>query len=149
MHHGTRHRSCLTKLHWCLLSNWQVGMTGRCLPGAPADVCCDGCCCSGGHWEKASECFQQMLSQGCAPDAITYSALITALERGGQWRRALQAFTQMTSHGCHPDSVVYNTLLEVCWRSGVLPAQMRAAQLWTLANRSGHFRWVVMLCCLL
>ncbi len=100
---------------------------------------------TGGHWEKASECFNQMLAQGCTPDGITYSALITALERGEQWRHALQAFHQMTGQGCHPDSVVYNALLEVCWRSGVLGVQMRAAHVWTLANRSGHFRWVLLL----
>jgi pentatricopeptide repeat protein len=38
-----------------------------------------------------------MLGQGCTPDAITYGALICALDRGGQWRRALGAFAQMTS----------------------------------------------------
>lgn len=96
----------------------------------------------GGQWERAAECFGQMLAQGCTPDSITFGALITAYERGGQWRRALQAFAQMPSHGCHPDGALYSVLLEVCWRSGVLPAQMRATQIWTLANRSGHFRWV-------
>lgn len=38
-----------------------------------------------------------MLGQGCTPDGITYSALITAFERGGQWRRALGAYAQMTA----------------------------------------------------
>lgn len=52
----------------------------------------------------------------------------------------LQAFSHMPSSGCHPDSVVYNALLEVCWGSGVIPIQMRATQIWSLANRSGHFR---------
>lgn len=96
----------------------------------------------GGHWEKAKECFNQMISQGCRPDGITFSALITAYQRGNQWREALQAFSHMPSSGCHPDSVVYNALLEVCWGSGVLQVQMRATQIWSLANRSGHFRWV-------
>jgi pentatricopeptide repeat protein len=95
---------------------------------------------TGGHWEKAKECFNQMLAQNCRPDGITFSALITAYQRGNQWREALQAFSHMPSNGCHPDSVVYNALLEVCWGSGVLPVQMRATQIWSLANRSGHFR---------
>lgn len=95
---------------------------------------------AGGHWEKAKECFNQMIAQNCRPDGITFSALITAYQRGNQWREALQAFSHMPSNGCHPDSVVYNALLEVCWSSGVLPMQMRATQIWSLANRSGHFR---------
>lgn len=81
-----------------------------------------------------------MVAQGCRPDGITFSALITAYTRGQQWREALQAFSHMPASGCHPDSVVYNALLEVCWNSGVLVAQMRAAAIWSLANRSGHFR---------
>jgi pentatricopeptide repeat domain-containing protein 1 len=98
-----------------------------------------------------------MLQQGGRPDGITFSALITAYQRGNQWREALQAFSHMPSSSCHPDSVVYNALLEVCWSSGVLHMQMRATQIWSLANRSGHFRCVcvltqagwccVMMCC--
>lgn len=81
-----------------------------------------------------------MQTQGCKPDSITYCGLITAYERGGQWRRALKAFEQMQSQGCHPDAAVFNSLMEVLWQSGVLLAQAKALQLWTLANRSGHFR---------
>lgn len=97
-------------------------------------------CAHGGHWEKASEFFEQMQSQGCKPDSITYSALITAFERGGQWRRALKAFEQMQSHCCHADAAVFNSLMEVLWQSGVILAQVRALQLWSTANRVGHFR---------
>ncbi|GIL71827.1 hypothetical protein Vretimale_695 [Volvox reticuliferus] len=97
-------------------------------------------CSHGGHWEKASELFEQMQTQGCKPDSITYCGLITAYERGGQWRRALKAFEQMQTQGCHPDAAVFNSLMEVLWQSGVLLAQSKALQLWTLANRSGHFR---------
>lgn len=94
----------------------------------------------GGHWEKASEFFDQMQTQSCKPDSITYSGLITAFERGGQWRRALKAFEQMQSQGCHPDAAVFNSLMEVLWQSGVILAQVRALQLWSVANRNGHFR---------
>ncbi|PNH11429.1 hypothetical protein TSOC_001797, partial [Tetrabaena socialis] len=97
-------------------------------------------CSHGGHWEKANELFDQMHGQGCKPDSITYCGLISALERGGQWRRALKAFEQMQAQGCHPDAAVFNSLMEVLWQSGVLLAQAKALQLWTLANRSGHFR---------
>jgi pentatricopeptide repeat domain-containing protein 1 len=39
--------------------------------------------------------FEQMQQQGCTPDVVTYTALISAYERGGQWQRALAAFQQM------------------------------------------------------
>lgn len=81
-----------------------------------------------------------MQVQGCKPDSVTYSALITTLERGGQWRRTLKAFEAMQVAGCHPDASVFNSLMEVLWQSGVVVAQVRALQLWSAANRNGHFR---------
>jgi pentatricopeptide repeat protein len=95
---------------------------------------------AGGNWQKADEFFRQMAPQGCKPDSITYSALISAHQRAGQWQRALRAFEAMQAEGLHPDSVVFNTLLEVLWQSGVAMAQLRATQLWSAANRSGQFR---------
>lgn len=44
------------------------------------------------------------------------------------------------AQGCHPDAVVFNLLMEVMWQSGVLTAQMRAMQLWGVANRCGYLR---------
>lgn len=97
-------------------------------------------CANGGQWQKAHDFFQQMVTEGCKPDGITFGALITAFERGGQWRYALKAFEQMQTQGCHPDAVVFNNLLEVLWESGVMVAQMRAAALWSAANKCGQFR---------
>ena len=31
-----------------------------------------------------------MQQQGCTPDVVTYTALISAFERGGKWQLALQ-----------------------------------------------------------
>jgi hypothetical protein len=45
--------------------------------------------------------------------------------------------------GCHPDAAVFNSLMEVLWQSGVLLAQVRALQLWSLANKNGQFRWAM------
>lgn len=81
---------------------------------------------AGGHWEKATEFFEQMGASGCKPDSITYAALISAYEKGGQWRRALKAFEQMQAQGCHPDAAVFNSLMEVLWQSGVILAQVGA-----------------------
>ncbi len=52
------------------------------------------CCCAGMQWRKAAEVFEKMHGQGCIPDVVTYTALISAYEKGGQWRRALGAFDQ-------------------------------------------------------
>ena len=46
----------------------------------------------------------------------------------------------LITQGIQPDAPVYNSLMEVLWQSGILLAQARAMQLWTVANRSGHFR---------
>lgn len=46
----------------------------------------------------------------------------------------------MQAQGCHPDAAVFNSLMEVLWQSGVILAQVRALQLWSLANRNGQFR---------
>lgn len=123
---------------------WTVIWAGTCLLRKHAFTVCPWrvarSLASGGHWEKASEFFEQMQGQGFKPDAITFSGLISAFERGGQWRRALKAFEQMQAQGCHPDAAVFNSLMEVLWQSGVLLAHAKALQLWTIANRNGHFR---------
>lgn len=45
---------------------------------------------AGTQWEKGGQMFQQMRAQGCMPDVVTYTALISAYERGGQWQLALE-----------------------------------------------------------
>jgi pentatricopeptide repeat domain-containing protein 1 len=45
---------------------------------------------AGAQWQKAREVFEQMHGQGCSPDVVTYTALISAFEKGGQWRLALE-----------------------------------------------------------
>ena len=59
-----------------------------------------------------------MQAQGCTPDVVTYTALISAYEKGGQWRRALNAFDQMRSQGCRPDAIVYNAIIDALWPDG-------------------------------
>jgi pentatricopeptide repeat domain-containing protein 1 len=77
----------------------------------------------GAQWEKASEVFEEMQSQGCTPDVVTYTALISSYEKGGQWRRALAAFNQMRQRRCAPDSIVYNAIIDALWETGVIWAQ--------------------------
>ena len=78
---------------------------------------------AGAQWEKANEVFEEMQSQGCTPDVVTYTALISSYEKGGQWRRALQAYNQMRHQRCVPDSIVYNAIIDALWETGVIWAQ--------------------------
>lgn len=79
---------------------------------------------TGGHWEKATEFFSKLQGQGCKPDSITFSALISAYERGGQWRRALKALEQMQV-SCK-DILSYTSHVESC--SALICAYERGGQ---------------------
>ena len=81
-----------------------------------------------------------MKAQGCTPDVVTYTALITAFDRGGQWHLALQAFEQMCAQGCKPDAIVYNAIIDTLWETGVCWAQRTALRLFRTAVSQGHFR---------
>ena len=77
------------------------------------------------QWRKAAEVFEEMHGQGCTPDVVTYTALISAYEKGGQWRRALGAFEQMRQQGCKADAIVYNAIIDASWETGVIWAQRK------------------------
>jgi pentatricopeptide repeat domain-containing protein 1 len=36
---------------------------------------------AGAQWQKAQEVFESMRGQGCTPDVVTYTALISAFEK--------------------------------------------------------------------
>ena len=82
---------------------------------------------AGVQWQKAAEVFEEMQTQGCTPDVVTYTALISAYEKGGQWRRALAAFEQMRAQRCKPDAIVYNAITDALWETGVIWAQRRVS----------------------
>lgn len=54
----------------------------------------------------------------------------------------LQALDEMQVQGHRPDVGIYNIALEVLTRSGVLSAQLKAAQLFQTATRQGQLRCV-------
>ena len=64
-----------------------------------------------------------MRHQGCTPDVVSYTALISAYEKGGEWQRTLGAYEQMRLQGCKPDAIVYNAIIDALWETGVLWAQ--------------------------
>jgi pentatricopeptide repeat domain-containing protein 1 len=84
--------------------------------------------------------FEQMQTQGCTPDVVTYTALISAFERAGQWQMALRAFQQMCIQGCRPDAIVYNAIIDTLWETGVSWAQQKALQLFQTAVKQLHFQ---------
>lgn len=84
-----------------------------------------------------------MKYNGCRPDVVTYSALISAYKKSGQWHRAIRAFEQMQQHNCKPDSYVYQTVIDSLWNTGISWAQLRAWQLYMSAARNWQYRFTV------
>ena len=58
--------------------------------------------------------FKTMMRQGVIPDAITYSALISACEKGKQPEQALLVFASMEQQGVVPDEITYGALISAC-----------------------------------
>lgn len=99
---------------------------------------------TGGQAAKACEVFEQMKSNGCRPDVVTYAGLISAYNKSGQWHKAARAFEQMQQqHNCKPDSHVYQTVIDSLWGTGVAWAQLRAWQLYVNASRLWQYRFTV------
>lgn len=84
-----------------------------------------------------------MKYNGCRPDVVTYSALISAYNKSGQWHRAARAFEQMQQHNCKPDSYVYQSIIDSLWGTGIAWAQARAWQLYVTAARNWQYRFTV------
>lgn len=87
------------------------------LPSPAADNSLITALAQGAQWQKASQVFEQMHGQGCNPDVVTYTALISAFEKGGQWRLALEVRRCLATHaaGCpKPPCPPYP--LPPCWR---------------------------------
>ena len=85
---------------------------------------------AGAQCDRAAELFEQMQQQGCVPDMVTFTALISAYEKGGQWRRALAAYELMRQQRCKPDAIVYNAIIDALWETGVIWAQRKALTLY-------------------
>ena len=89
---------------------------------------------AGAQCNRAAELFDQMQQQGCTPDVVTFTALISAYEKGGQWRRALGAYEMMRQQHCKPDAIVYNAIIDALWETGVVWAQRKALVLYQVGS---------------
>jgi pentatricopeptide repeat domain-containing protein 1 len=56
--------------------------------------------------------------KGIKPNAVCYTAAITALARAGEARRALQLFSSMQTSGVSPDRWAWNAVLSACEGEG-------------------------------
>jgi len=52
--------------------------------------------------------------QGAVPDAIAYTALLTAFEKAQQSKRALETFQAMKLQGVVPTFFTYSALISAC-----------------------------------
>lgn len=60
-----------------------------------------------------------MLAEGIQPDAVTASALLSALASVGDWERASEFFYQrLPQLGVEPNDVAYNALVAACAAGG-------------------------------
>ena len=89
---------------------------------------------AGAQCNRAAELFEQMQQQGCVPDVVTFTALISAYEKGGQWRRALAAYDLMRQQRCKPDAIVYNAIIDALWETGLIWAQRKALVLYQVPS---------------
>lgn len=62
-------------------------------------------------WEKALIALDKMRSAALEPNIVTYSTLISALEKSGQWERALKIWEDMHKDGVHPNAAMFNTMI--------------------------------------
>ncbi len=65
------------------------------------------------HGSPLSQIFYAMESWGLARDAITYSAVISALSKGRQWSLAIDVFNHMCGHEgpeCYTEHYQYHSL---------------------------------------
>ena len=67
-------------------------------------------CGHGGEWRTAEKLFSDMQGLGIEPNAVTYNALMGALELGDQWEAVLRVWEQMLHNGIRPDPVTYPIL---------------------------------------
>ncbi|CAL0319940.1 unnamed protein product [Lupinus luteus] len=67
---------------------------------------------------------EQMVSDGCKPNVVTYNRLIHSYGRANYLKEALNVFNQMQEVGCEPDRVTYCTLIDIHAKAGYLDIAM-------------------------
>ena len=70
------------------------------------------------QWERALSLLDEMRECGVTPNAISFSAAISACENGGKWERSLSLLDEMRERGVRPDVVTYTALMQALAASG-------------------------------
>lgn len=70
--------------------------------------------CFAGSGAGAQAVFNSMEPSGVSPNAIHYTALLTALEAGGRWTRALDVYKQMKARNVGVTLHTISAVLSVC-----------------------------------
>lgn len=83
-----------------------------------------------------------MGDQGLQRDAITYSAVISAVSKGRQWGLAIELFTHMLQHGVECDAVTCCSLI-----TAMVCAELLALRLTTHGHRLGCAPLACRCCC--
>ena len=64
-----------------------------------------------GKWSHADRLLTEMINDGLAPSAVTYSTLIAAYGNGGEQERAESKFKEMLARGLQPDDYTFVGLM--------------------------------------
>jgi len=57
-----------------------------------------------GNWGRALEVFDAMQAQGVRPNAVAFSAALSACEAGGRWKRAVEIWEKVQEGGVTRDN---------------------------------------------
>ncbi|CAA3027691.1 Hypothetical predicted protein [Olea europaea subsp. europaea] len=91
----------------------------------------------------------QMVSDGCLPNVVTYNRLIYSYGRANYLNEALGVFIPMQKSGCEPDRVTYCTLIDIHAKAGYLDVSMDMYQRMQEAGLSPDtFTYSVIINCL-
>ena len=69
------------------------------------------------QWQTALKLLAEMRAHGIQPNAIAYTAAISACEKSkDQWQTALKLLDEMQVHGIQPNVITYTAYISACER---------------------------------
>ncbi|KAI3913756.1 hypothetical protein MKW98_011817 [Papaver atlanticum] len=88
------------------------------LAGLSPDQCSQSrviinCLGKAGHLAAAYKLFNEMVSQGCVPNLVTYNTMIALQAKARNYTCALKIYRDMQSAGFLPDKVTFSIVMEV------------------------------------
>ena len=79
----------------------------------------------GKQWNRVDNALCEMRECGVAPDAITYTSLITGCAERKLANRAQELLREMQDEGIEPDVYTYTALITACLKSGKWEAALQ------------------------